>query len=199
MTISTYEIISIALVLLVAVNIKLISSPRTAVVGNRLSTLAMAASMIVVMLHEQIIGIPLLLAAVACGSIVGLFLGAKPSTLQVPQLVALFNGFGGGASLLVSLVLLVEAPGSLALPASMASMLAIVVGGVTLSGSLVAAGKLHSVIAQRPVQLKGHAVFSLLLLLAMASILIATPFAEPAVITLLAVILVGIALQTALR
>jgi len=76
--------------------------------------------------------------------------------LQMPQMVALFNGLGGGASLLVALIEILENYAGMPLFNQVASQLALIIGGVTLSGSIIAALKLDRRIAQQPVILKGH-------------------------------------------
>ena len=80
--------------------------------------------------------------------------------LQMPQMVALLNGFGGGSSALVSLLALAVgvsmAGAGMGLFEQATAMLGLIVGGVTFSGSMVAAAKLHGLISGRPIVLEGH-------------------------------------------
>ena len=76
--------------------------------------------------------------------------------IQMPQMVALLNGFGGGASALVALVEIFERYQGMTFSGRLSSQLALVVGAITLSGSLIAAGKLDRRISQQPVILIHH-------------------------------------------
>jgi len=156
MTLGIFDILSLVIILLIILNIKLMSSPKTAVIGNRLGSLAMFGAIAVVMISNNVINLPLLAVSMAVGSLFGIFLALKTTTLQIPQLVALLNGFGGGASLFVALTVIFEDGGSLDFTNQLSSLLAIIVGAVTLSGSLIAAAKLDGRMDQRPVLLKGH-------------------------------------------
>lgn len=135
--------------------IRLMASPKTAVAGNLLGALSMAGAILVTMLEAKILTVPLLWAGLLVGSALGVWLSAKVLMIQMPQMVALLNGLGGGASALVALVVSFQ-PSGLNTFTWFTTGLAIVVGGITLSGSLVAAGKLHGKIHQRPVHLRQH-------------------------------------------
>ena len=134
--------------------IRLMNSPKTAPIGNRIGAASMAGAIIVTMIEAQILTMPVIWAGLLVGSALGLWMSTKVLMIQMPQMVALLNGFGGGASALVALLTIFTA--ELTPFTWLTSALAIVVGGVTLSGSLVAAGKLHGAMHQRPVHLKNH-------------------------------------------
>ncbi len=166
-------IVSLIIILVSAVDIKLMSSPKTALLGNRIGALSMLGAIVFVLLYHGIIGAPLLLASSAVGTVLGIILTRKTTTLRIPQVVALFNGLGGGASLFVSMILVIEKGVVLDPFSRFTAFLGIVVGGLTLSGSLVAAGKLEGIINQRPVLLKGHSFLSLVLIAAMLGLTVA--------------------------
>ena len=88
--------------------------------------------------------------------------------IEMPQLVALLNGLGGAASALVGIVALALAGKSPQFSSGAFSLttsaLAISVGMITLSGSLIAAGKLHRILPQKQIVLKGHQVLTIVLL-----------------------------------
>jgi len=136
--------------------IKMMSSPTTAVSGNLLGAASMAGAIIVTLVSEGIVGIGVLWAAMAVGTVLGYVMAARVAMIQMPQMVALLNGFGGGSSAIVSLMTLVAtmwATGAVAFGAfeKVTAVLGLIVGGVTFSGSLVAAGKLAGKINQRPI------------------------------------------------
>ncbi len=176
MDFGTYELISAAVVLVTLLGIRLLSSPRTSVAGNRLGALAMLFAIAAVLLHNDIIDMPLLIAGLLVGSVIGAALSVRVTMLKIPQFVALLNGLGGLASLLVALVVLFEQYDRLDGVNLLAGQLAIIVGGVTFSGSLVAAGKLDKRISQQPLVMRGHSALSLQLIIVMAVLAAAGPF-----------------------
>lgn len=177
-----YITVSIILGALVLLGIRWMSSPKTAVQGNRLSALSMFAAVILVLWYQGIINLPLLWAAIAVGSIIGYFLAVRATMLKMPQIVALLNGLGGGASALVALIEILEKYTEMGLFSQVSSQLALIVGGITLSGSILAALKLDRRIAQQPVILKGHGFLTngtivLMLALAAAGLIVGMPLA----------------------
>ena len=186
-----YIAVSIILGALVLLGIRWMSSPKSAVRGNRLSALSMLAAVILVLWSQDIISLPLLWAAVALGGLIGYFLAVKATMLKMPQMVALLNGLGGGASALVALIEILEKYAAMELFNQVTSQLALIVGGVTLSGSLIAALKLDRRIAQQPVILKGHRFWTngaVVLMLALAAAALFTG-AVPATVFSIAVVL----------
>jgi len=127
--------------------------PRTATRGNAVSAAGMFLAVGVTVLWFEILSPLVLAAALLVGGLGGAFLALTVETTEMPQLVGLFNGFGGGASALVAgaqLIDLADGPGT-ALPADVAATAAIagIIGSVTFFGSLVAAGKLHGLISRQ--------------------------------------------------
>ena len=172
-----YIAISIILGALVLLGIRWMSSPESAVRGNRLSALSMFAAVILVLWYQGIISLPLLWAAVAAGSAAGYFLAARATMLKMPQMVALLNGLGGGASALVALIEILEKYRDMAVFSQVSSQLALIVGGVTLSGSIIAALKLDRRMAQQPVIIRGHGILANGTLLLTAGLAAAVLFA----------------------
>lgn len=169
-----YIIISIVLAALVLLGIKLMSSPRTAVLGNQLSAFSMFAAVLLVLWANDILSTPLLWIAIAIGSVAGYLIGVKATMIQMPQMVALLNGLGGGASALVAAAEIIDNYGSMSTFSQISSQLALVVGGVTLSGSLIAAAKLDRRMSQRPVRLPGHGLLANGSIIAMIALAAAT-------------------------
>ena len=151
--------------------IRLLHSPRTALWGNRLGALSMALAIIFAFLEMGIID-SLAWLYIFIGAIAGIALARQVKMIQMPQTVALFNGLGGGASALVAgTVMSVEAGTELWLFWFTAA-LALGVGTLTFSGSLVAALKLQGLVSQKPVFLKGHGIILRLLLIVGAILVI---------------------------
>lgn len=126
-------------------------------IGNRLSAICMLAAIVVTMMYTgRIYAAWPAYAALAAGIAAGLILAAKVSMLQMPQMVALFNGLGGAASAFVGAFAMFGIGAGPDMFGKMTSAIALAVGAVTLTGSLVAAGKLHRVLPQKPVAVKCH-------------------------------------------
>ena len=153
-------IISAILAVLVLAGISMMSKVRTAVAGNLLSAFAMLCGIVATLLFAGVVSVWTLYVSILIGALIGSLLAARVQMIQMPQTVALFNGLGGGASALVGL-LSVQGDGAFV---RFTALLAVAVGMVTLVGSLVAAGKLHRVLPQKPVVWKGHALCTLLFL-----------------------------------
>ena len=129
---------------LFALGLKLMSSPDTARWGNMASACAMLLTVIVTLLHTEVMEYQWILVGVLIGSAIGSLAATRLQLTEMPELVALFNGFGGGASLLVGWEAYNRQPLQDPLGA-VTILLAVVIGGVTFSGSLVAWGKLKEI------------------------------------------------------
>jgi NAD(P) transhydrogenase subunit beta len=189
-----YIAVSIVLGALVLLGIRWMSSPKTAVWGNRLSALSMFVAVLLVLWSQNIISLPLLWAGMAAGGLIGYFLAVRATMLQMPQMVALLNGLGGGASALVALIEILEKYAAMELFNQVSSQLALIVGGVTLSGSIIAALKLDRRIAQRPVILKGHAFLAGGSIVLMPALAAAAIFAGAPLATVLSIAVLLLAL-----
>ncbi len=133
--------------------IRLMSKPETAVQGNRLTALSLLTAVLLLLWRDNILPQPILLAALATGAALGLVLALRVTMLQMPQMVALLNGLGGAASMLTVFVAVADNTHTPGLAGLATGGLAVAVGGVTLSGSLVAAAKLHRLLPQQPIRI----------------------------------------------
>ena len=133
--------------------IKRLSSPKTAPQGNRLGAYGMLLAVLVTMAKmnsDGIIGLELIVGGLAVGTIIGVWMATRVEMTGMPELVALFNGFGGGASALVGLSEVLKRiqesdipePGVELYATWIAIGLSGLVGWLTLTGSLMAMGKL---------------------------------------------------------
>ena len=154
------NIVALALAAGVLWGIHWLNSPRTAVKGNLLGAACMLGAIALTLTSQGTLGHGLLWLCMALGAAVGVVLALRVAMIQMPQLVALLNGLGGGASALVALVVLTGGGEGGDVASRLAAAAALVVGAVTLSGSGVAAGKLHRMLSQRPVVLRGHTSLS---------------------------------------
>jgi NAD(P) transhydrogenase subunit beta len=152
--------------------LKGLSHPRTAVRGNLLGAAGMLLAVVVTLLARGLVGFELILAGIIVGALGGTVVAVRVPMTGMPQLVALFNGFGGAASALVAAVAVqqslvaVELPGTQVAVASGASAF---VGAVTFWGSAIAFGKLQGLITERPLLLAGrHLLNGTLLLVCLA-------------------------------
>jgi NAD(P) transhydrogenase subunit beta len=144
--------------------LKMLSSASTARRGNALSALGMLIAVVLTLFAEG-----MQYQWIALGFVVGALIGglaaAKVKMTGMPEMVALFNGFGGGASLLVGWAEYAANP-DLNLATSIPVILAIVIGAVTFTGSLIAYGKLSETISGKPTLFPGQKVLTALLLVA---------------------------------
>lgn len=153
------SIINVAYLLSAALfifGLKGLAHPRTAVRGNLLGALGMLVAILATLCHHQVLGLGAILTGMVVGSLIGTVLAVRIEMTAMPQLVALFNGFGGGASLFVAGAEWIRLEPPIALNISSATAASGIVGAVTLLGSLVAFAKLQGVMDERPVLLPGR-------------------------------------------
>jgi len=144
------------------VGLKGLTHPRTAVRGNLLGALGMLVAVVVTLLDQQILDFQWIIVGLVVGSAIGAILAIKIEMTGMPQLVAVFNGFGGIASVLVAGAVLYQEkdPSTQLLVAVIVSGL---IGGVTFTGSLIAFGKLQEIKAINALgKVPGQSVFNAL-------------------------------------
>ncbi|MFI1566504.1 NAD(P)(+) transhydrogenase (Re/Si-specific) subunit beta [Streptomyces sp. NPDC020490] len=149
----------------------LMNHPRTARRGNTVSAGAMAvaiAATVWLVAHQGTItrtGWLVLASGGLIGAALGLYAARGVKMTAMPQLVSLFNAVGGGAAALIAVDGLLQAadPAALGARVSLPGALDIVIGAVTFSGSLVAAGKLQGVIPGAPVVFSGARLLDVVL------------------------------------
>jgi NAD(P) transhydrogenase subunit beta len=144
--------------------LKMLSSPDTARRGNLISATGMLLAVVATLLTQGL-SFQWIAMGVAAGSLIGAFAARMVQMTAMPEMVALFNGFGGIASLLVGWAEYHARPES-PLFTIVAIFLAVLIGGITFSGSLVAYAKLGGKISGRPILFAGQKPLNLLLILA---------------------------------
>ncbi len=144
--------------------LKMLSSPATARKGNLLSSLGMLIAIVVTLLSEIKLPWENILGGLIIGSLIGAFAARKVEMTGMPELVALFNGFGGVASLLVGMAAVFTQSNTTF--TNITIILSILIGGVTLTGSLIAWGKLSEKMPSKAIMFGGQQIFNGLLVLA---------------------------------
>jgi len=158
--------------------LKGLTSPKTAVLGNRVAAAGMLLAVVVTFLVQGTANLPLILVGLAVGTVAGLWGARAVKMTAMPQMVALFNGAGGGAAALVStLEYLRELDHGDPTPGLVvAIILGLVIGAVSFSGSLIAFGKLQGIVTPRAFAYTGQNIVTGALalgMLALAGLLVA--------------------------
>ncbi|MCH2614729.1 MAG: NAD(P)(+) transhydrogenase (Re/Si-specific) subunit beta, partial [Opitutales bacterium] len=161
--------------------IKMLGSAETARRGNMISGIGMLIAVVVTLLDREILDYKWIVAGLIIGASIGGIAARVVKMTSMPELVALFNGFGGFASLLVAWAELEKIGllgwqlymGQMGTPAQFSSFviyLAMLIGGVTFTGSLYAYGKLSGRVSGRALVFGGQKFLNILLLVAILGI-----------------------------
>ena len=145
--------------------LKLLGHPSSARKGNLLSAIAMLIAIVVTMFDNNIVSFQMIAIAMVAGSIIGILAARMIAMTAMPEMVSLLNGIGGLASLFVAWAT-VEANSEFTAFTMIVTFLALLIGGVTFSGSLVAWAKLSERISGRSITFAGQSAFNSLLVLA---------------------------------
>jgi H+-translocating NAD(P) transhydrogenase subunit beta len=152
------------------VALKGLSSPKTARRGNLIGAAGAVLACVIVFLVSDINHLLPISAAIAAGTAIGILGAYRVQMTQMPQLVALFNGVGGGAAAIVAIIELAELSGGSAPVFDLiATAFAIVVGSVSFAGSAVTFLKLQELMTTRPIVFSGYPIVYGLGLLAAAT------------------------------
>jgi NAD(P) transhydrogenase subunit beta len=162
--------------------LKGLSGPTTAVNGNRIAAAGMLLAVAFTFATKEYQqygsgGIYLTIGGIAVGAVAGAAGGRMVKMTAMPQMVALFNGAGGGAAALVSILEYVRGTET-AWGAVLSTVLGLIIGGVSFSGSAIAFGKLQGIISPRAYKYPGQqvvtvGVFGVMVVLAAALVLAA--------------------------
>ena len=148
--------------------LKGLSRPRTAARANLIGATGMLLAVVVTLFDQRILSYELIVIGGVIGALVGAFLAMRVEMTGMPEMVALLNAFGGGASALVagaSLYETVPFTGSAPLDFLIAAMISTLIGAVTFSGSLVAAAKLRGLINDAGKSISGQQLLNAALLM----------------------------------
>ena len=197
---TTINVAYLAAGVLLIVGIKRLSSPATARSGNVVAAAGMAIALVFTLLHPDVDSYWLIAIGVAVGTVIGVVSARRVRMTAMPQMVALFNGVGGGAAALIAAAEFhrLTPPGGHVEPETMGAMLfSALVGSISFSGSLVAFGKLQELLPGRPLVFPGQQVVNALLFAALVGVGIlagATEAGPWAVVLLAGALLFGVLL-----
>jgi NAD(P) transhydrogenase subunit beta len=164
--------------------LKRLSSPDTARSGNILGALGMFIAVLATLIDREIVTFAGIAAGITLGALIGVVAARAVKMTAMPQMVAIFNGLGGGASALVAAdEYLRLARGSMAAAADVriTIVLSVLIGAVTFSGSMIAFGKLQEVITGRAVTYPLQKTINALLFLGIAAAGALLVVSEPSV------------------
>ena len=158
------------------VGLKRLSSPATARSGNLLGATAMLIAVVVTLIDREVLDYAQIGAGMIVGAAAGAVLARTIKMTAMPQMVAIFNGLGGGASALVASgefhKLTSGSTAAIETDVGVTIMLGTFIGAVTLSGSLIAFGKLQGIVTSNAVSSPIIKVFNPVLFLAILGIMV---------------------------
>jgi NAD(P) transhydrogenase subunit beta len=147
--------------------LKMLSHPKTARNGNMIASLGMLIAIVTTVFLGTNLDIKLIGIAMVIGSIIGAFFAVRVQMTQMPQLVAIFNGFGGGASALVASAEFLKSGGDASMFLIISITLSVLIGTLTFTGSFIAFGKLQGLVTTKPVTFPGQKLLNALLAIIM--------------------------------
>ena len=136
--------------------IKRLSHPKTARSGNSIASLGMLIAIVTTLLAGGNISLELIVIGIIIGTVIGAFFAIRVEMTQMPQMVAIFNGFGGIASALIAAAEFLN-PEEILSSFSLATIsLSVFIGTLTFTGSFIAFGKLQGFISGQPIVFLGQ-------------------------------------------
>ncbi len=159
--------------------LKRLSSPATARSGNQVAAVAMGIALIATLFNSSFrwhpINIAILIVGSLLGTVVGVYFARTVQMTAMPQMVALFNGMGGGTAAVVELAHFHEIHASgldLTHGVALATTLGIFIGSISFAGSMVAFGKLQELLSGRPIRYPGQSIVNAILFLATVALIV---------------------------
>lgn len=157
------------------IGLHLMNSPKTARKGNMVSAIGMAMAVVMAFIvlfagevsngFKHSVAIVVLIVGIVIGAVAGVVSAKKVQMTDMPQLVSVFNTVGGGAAALVALNDILTSDGAPSLVVLITAGLGIVIGSVTFSGSLIAAGKLQGIKFIKKLTLPGKSVWNVVFII----------------------------------
>jgi NAD(P) transhydrogenase subunit beta len=155
-------------------SLKLMNSPRTARKGNWLAALGMAIALVVTLMIPGLSNYGWIAGAFVIGSVLGVASARKVQMTAIPQMVALFNGLGGGAVALVALseYMRVGPNSQMDLVQTFTTVLSLFIGCISFSGSMIAFAKLQELMSGRPIRFPGQNIFNFVVMIGAVAIMV---------------------------
>ncbi len=163
---NTVNLVYAAAAILLCLGVKRLSSPATARSGNLVAAAGMTIAVVVTFFSPEIENYGLIFAGIAVGTVIGIPSARMVRMTAMPQMVAIFNGVGGGAAALIAAAefhRLAPLPDNLDGDVVVGIMFSAVIGSISFSGSMVAFGKLQELLPGRPIVFKGQQIVNALL------------------------------------
>jgi len=145
--------------ILFILGIKRLSSPKTARSGNTIASVGMLIAIVATLVSYDLLDFQTIAIGMIIGAIIGAFFAIKVEMTQMPQMVAIFNGFGGGASALVAAAEYFN-PANPSTFNSSTIAISVFVGTLTFTGSFIAFGKLQGFISGQPIVFPGQKILN---------------------------------------
>ena len=171
--------------------LRFLSSPKTAPLGNRIGAAGMLLALGATLAQPGLHNYASILIVMAIFAPIGAYAARAVKMTAMPQMVALFNGVGGGAAALVALAdfhHVAPEPGRIHADVGISIMLSALIGSVSFAGSLVAFGKLQELVSGRPIVYPGQKIWNMTLLSALVAlgiVVLAGPQRQSLVIALI--------------
>jgi H+-translocating NAD(P) transhydrogenase subunit beta len=155
------ELAYLACAALFIVGLRRLSSPATARSGNQLAAVGMAIAIVATLADPRIDSVAWIVLGAAAGGVAGVLGARRVRMTAMPQMVALFNGVGGGAAALIAIAEYHEAAplaGTIEADTAVSVLFSTAVGAISFAGSMVAFGKLQGLVTGRPAAVPGQRV-----------------------------------------
>ncbi len=169
---ATIDIFYLISAILFIFGLKRLSSPASARSGNQIAAVAMGIALIVTLFDRSFrwhpINILILIAGTALGAAVGIYFARTVQMTAMPQMVALFNGMGGGTAAIVEIAHFSEVTkggASITSGEALATALGIFIGSISFSGSMIAFAKLQELLSGRPIRYPAQSVVNAIIFL----------------------------------
>ena len=152
--------------ILFIVGLRGLAAPTTARRGNLIAAVGMFIAVVATLLDKRIVDFELIALGVVIGTIVGIPSARAVKMTAMPQMVALFNGVGGGAVALIAWTEFRHSQGDMPVDSEMFLLFSAIIGAISFWGSIVAFAKLQELISGKPIMLPGQQILNALLLAA---------------------------------
>jgi len=174
-----------------------LSSPATARTGNILAATGMLIAIVITLLLRGVLNYTMILVGIAIGGVIGGVAARTVKMTAMPQMVGIYNGLGGGASLLIAVAEFFryyKLDGGFDVQNTATIMVTVLIGAVTLSGSMIAFGKLQGFIRSKPITYPFQNIFNLAIFLIILGSIIYLIIAPESIPLFLGLILVALVL-----
>jgi NAD(P) transhydrogenase subunit beta len=151
------------------------STPKTARVGNVLAAIGMLIAIVITLLLKEVLNYTMILVGIAIGGIIGGVAARTVKMTAMPQMVGIYNGFGGGGSLLIAAAEFFRYTNlaeGFTVQNSVTIVITILIGCVTFSGSMIAFGKLQGLVKSRPITYPMQNIWNLVIFVAVLAMMI---------------------------